>query len=259
MSFALAVRTLWEREVARFYRDKARLIGALTPPIVFWFVIGSGLGDAFSVPGADAGLSYLQYFYSGTLMLIVLFTSVFSTISVIEDRHEGFLQAVLVSPAPRLAVVLGKVLGASTVGLLQGLTFLVLAPAAGLPLDVSSFITAAAALALGSVGLTGLGFCLAWLLDSTQGFHAVMNLFLIPMWMLSGALFPKASAPGWLKLVIAVNPVTYGVSALQHALLPAYATATGAASLSCSFAALGLFAAGSLAASALVASRRANG
>jgi ABC-2 type transport system permease protein len=256
VSFALAVRTLWERELSRFYRDKARLIGALTPPIVFWFLIGSGLGTAFSVPGADAGMSYLQYFYAGTLMLIVLFTSVFSTISVIEDRHEGFLQAVLVSPAPRLAVVLGKVLGASTVGLLQGLTFLILAPAAGLPLTVESFMTAAAALALGSVGLTGLGFCLAWLLDSTQGFHAVMNLFLIPMWMLSGSLFPKASAPGWLGLVIAANPVTYGVSALQHALLPAHAAATGAAPLGRSFAVLGLFAAASLAASVAVASRR---
>lgn len=256
MNGVLAARTLWQRELSRFYRDKARLIGALTPPIVFWFLIGTGLGNAFSVPGADAGLSYLQYFYAGTLMLIVLFTSVFSTISVIEDRHEGFLQAVLVSPAPRLAVVLGKVLGASTVGLLQGLSFLVLAPAAGLPLTLASFLIAAAALTLASIGLTGLGFVLAWLLDSTQGFHAVMNLFLIPMWMLSGSLFPKASAPAWLKLVIAADPVTYGVSALQWALLPAHAASTGAAPLGCSFAALGLFAAASVAASVLVASRR---
>lgn len=255
MNGLLACRTLWERDIARFYRDKARLIGALTPPIVFWFVIGTGLGSAFSVPGSG-GLSYLQYFYAGTLMLIVLFTSVFSTISVIEDRHEGFLQAVLVSPAPRLAVVLGKVLGASTVGLLQGLTFLVLAPAAGIPLDLPSFLSAAGALALASVGLTGLGFCLAWLLDSTQGFHAVMNLFLIPMWMLSGSLFPKASAPAWLQCVMAANPVSYGVSALQRALLPAHAAATGAAELGCSFLALSLFAASMLALSVAVASRR---
>jgi ABC-2 type transport system permease protein len=255
----LAARTLWGRDISRFYRDKARLIGALTPPIVFWFVIGTGLGDAFSVPGGPQGLSYLQYFYAGTLMLIVLFTSVFSTISVIEDRHEGFLQAVLVSPAPRLAVVTGKVLGASTVGLLQGLTFLVLAPAAGIPLDAASFLSAAGALALASVGLTGLGFCLAWLLDSTQGFHAVMNLFLIPMWMLSGSLFPKASAPAWLQCVMAANPVSYGVSALQRSLLPAHAAATGAAELGCSFLALTLFAAAMLAASVLVASRRNNG
>lgn len=256
MNGLLAMRTLWERDIARFYRDKARLIGALTPPILFWFLIGSGLGDAFSVPGAGPGMSYLQYFYAGTLMLIVLFTSVFSTISVIEDRHEGFLQAVLVSPAPRAAIVLGKLLGASTVGLLQGLTFLVLAPAAGIPLTPGAFLLAAGALALASIGLTGLGFCLAWVLDSTQGFHAVMNLFLIPMWMLSGSLFPQASAPAWLKVLIAVNPVTYGVSALQRALLPAHAAATGAAELGISFAALTLFAAASLGASVAAASRR---
>lgn len=253
MSGLLAVRTLWQRELSRFYRDRARLIGALTPPIVFWFVIGSGLGSAFRVPGAADGLSYLHYFYAGTLMLIVLFTSVFSTISVIEDRHEGFLQSVLVSPAPRWSIALGKLLGASTVGLLQGLTFLALAPAAGLHPGASGLLYAAAALALGSIGLTGLGFCLAWKLDSTQGFHAVMNLFLIPMWMLSGSLFPIASAPAWLKPVIALNPVTYGVSALQRALVPAHAAATGAAELSCSFAALAAFAlAASLASVAMV-------
>ncbi|MBI4371917.1 MAG: ABC transporter permease [Elusimicrobia bacterium] len=252
----LTAATLWRRELTRFARDRARVIGALAPPIVFWFLIGSGLGDAVRVPGAAGGLTYLQYFYAGTLELIVLFTSVFSTISIIEDRREGFLQAVLVAPAPRLAVAAGKVLGAATVGLLQGLSFLVFAPAAGLHPGAEGWALAALALTLSSIGLTGLGFCIAWLLDSTQGFHAVMNLFLIPMWMLSGALFPAAGAPGWLKTVIALNPVSYGVSALQRALLPAHAAASGAAAAPLSLAVLAAFAAAALAAAGAVASRR---
>jgi ABC-2 type transport system permease protein len=250
-----AIATLWRRDLTRFFRDRARVIGGFAPPVVFWFLIGTGLGGAFRAPGAPEG-SYLQFFFSGTLVLIVLFTSVFATISLIEDRREGFLQGVLVSPAPRLAVALGKVLGSSTVGLLQGLAFLLLAPATGLPLTPGGFALALTALALASIGLTGLGFCIAWKLDSTQGYHAVMNLFLIPMWMLSGALFPAATAPGWLRAAMAANPVTYAVAALQHALLPASAAAGGAPGLELCLAALAAFAAASLAASAAIASTR---
>lgn len=252
----LAVWTLTQRELVRFYRDRGRLIGALAPPIVFWFLIGSGLGGSFQLPGASQGLNYLQYFFSGTLVLIVLFTSVFSTISIIEDRREGFLQTVLVAPLSRLELVLGKVLGASAVGFLQGLTFLVLARAAGLDPAPGGFLLAALVLLLCSLGLTGIGFCLAWKLDSTQGFHAVMNLFLIPMWMLSGALFPILSAPRWLQLVVRVNPVTYAVSGLQHALTPAHAAAAGGASLAACLLVLCAFAAAALAASVAVASKR---
>lgn len=206
------------RELKRFYRDRSRVIGALFPPLLFWLLIGSGLGDSFRPPGAPAGLSYLQYFFPGTLLLIVLFTAIFSTISVIEDRREGFLQAVLVSPVPRSAVAAGKVLGGSALAFLQGLVFLALAPAAGLDLTAAGLAYALALLLLASLGLTGLGFLIAWRLDSTQGFHAVMNLFLIPMWMLSGALFPADGAPAWLKALIAVNPLTYAVLGLQAAL-----------------------------------------
>jgi len=168
-----AILALWERDIVRFFRDKPRVIGGLVPPIVFWLLIGAGLGTSVHVPGAPEGMSFLQYFYAGTLVLIVLFTSIFATISIIEDRHEGFLQAVLVSPVPRLSIVLGKVLGASTVGLAQGLAFLVLAGAAGLHPGLEGYALAFAVLTLSSVGLTALGFCIAWVLDSSQGFHAV--------------------------------------------------------------------------------------
>ncbi|MBI3288097.1 MAG: ABC transporter permease [Elusimicrobia bacterium] len=250
-----AAFTLWERDIVRFFRDKPRVIGGLVPPIVFWLLIGSGLGTAVRVPGAPESLSFLQYFYAGTLVLIVLFTSIFATISIIEDRREGFLQAVLVAPVSRLSIVLGKVLGSSTVGLAQGLAFLLLAGPAGLHPGPHGYALAAATLALASIGLTALGFCIAWVLDSSQGFHAVMNLFLIPMWMLSGALFPAATAPTFLRAVITINPVSYAVTGLQRALLPAV-VADDSASLCACMAILASFAIAMLAACVLVASRR---
>ena len=250
-----ALLTLWERDIVRFFRDKPRVIGGLVPPIVFWLLLGAGLGESVKVPGGPAGLTFLQFFYSGTLVLIVLFTSIFATISIIEDRREGFLQSVLVAPVSRLSIVLGKVLGASTVGLAQGLAFLALAGAAGLHPGLAGDAEAVAVLALASIGLTGLGFCIAWVLDSTQGFHAVMNLFLIPMWMLSGALFPAASAPAWLRLIIAANPVSYAVTGLQRSLLPSVVP-DGAASLCACLGVLAAFAAVMTIVSVLVVSRR---
>ncbi len=219
MKFWLPAAALSWRELARFYRDRSRVIGALVPPVIFWFLIGSGLGSSFRMPGAGA-VDFLQYFFPGTLVLIVLFTSIFATISVIEDRKEGFLQSVLVSPAPRLSIVMGKVMGAGMVGFLQGMIFLVLAGLAGLKPGFQGYLEGVLGLFLSSIGLTALGFMLAWKLDSTQGFHAVMNLFLIPMWMLSGALFPIEGAPKWLEWTMRLNPVSYAVRAIQESLAP---------------------------------------
>jgi ABC-2 type transport system permease protein len=163
--------------------------------------------------------NYLQYFFPGTVTLIVLFTAIFSTISVIEDRHEGFLQSVLVAPLSRLALVLGKILGGTTLAFGQAVIFLLLAPAAGIQVPLASAPLLLVHLLVISFGLTGLGFLLAWKLDSTQGFHAIMNLLLIPMWLLSGALFPPEGAARWIRVLMSLNPLTYGLSALQHRLL----------------------------------------
>jgi ABC-2 type transport system permease protein len=222
--FLLAVWTLWQRELVRFYRQPSRVIGALAPPVLFWLLIGFGLGPSFHAPGAGTGTSYLAYFFPGVVILILLFTAIFSEISIIEDRREGFLQAVLVSPAPRASVVLGKVLGGTTLALLQSAAFLLLGPAIGLRLpSAGAFAVLAAVLFLLAFALTALACAIAWWLDSTQGFHAIMNLFLIPMWLLAGTLFPVAGAPGWLGAVMRANPLTYGVAALRRALAPAAA------------------------------------
>ncbi len=213
----LPTYTLWLREVVRFYRDRSRVLGALGSPLVFWFLIGSGLGRSFHGGPGQEQLpgGYLQYFYPGTLALILLFTAIFSTISIIEDRQAGFLQGVLVAPVPRSAIVLGKILGGTTLAAAQGGIFLLLAPFAHVtvrPIDLPGLVLV---ILLASFGVTGLGFLIAWRLDSTQGFHAIMNLFLIPMWILSGALFPPSGAAGWIRALMLVNPLTYGVSALR--------------------------------------------
>src|SRR5262245_25781144 len=158
-------------------------------------------------------MGYLEYFFPGTVMLILLFTSIFSTISIIEDRKEGFLQAVLVAPIPRSAFVLGKLLGGTTLAVIQGILFMFLAPLVGIP--YAAIPGTLGMLALVAFGLTALGYIIAWMMDSTQGFHAIMNLFLIPMWLLSGSVFPASGAPKWLKALIAVNPLTYGLASVR--------------------------------------------
>jgi ABC-2 type transport system permease protein len=215
----LASYTLWLREVVRFLRQRSRIVGALGSPLVFWFLIGSGLGRSFQGgPAMPLEGGYLEYFYPGTLALIVLFTAIFSTISIVEDRQEGFLQGVLVAPVPRTAIVFGKILGSTTLAVGQGLVFLALAPLAHVQIHLVDLPALIGVLVLVAFGLSGLGFLVAWWLNSTQGFHAIMNIFLIPLWILSGALFPASGAAGWVRGLMLVNPMTYGVSALRRLL-----------------------------------------
>ena len=217
-AFWLPAFTLWWREIVRFYRDRSRVIGSLAPPLLFWLLIGFGLGGSFQSPGATK-VGYLRFLFSGTAVLIVLFTSIFSTISIIEDRREGFMQSVLVAPVSRGAIVLGKILGGSAVALLQGLIFILLAPLAGIPIGLLQGLSLVGVMFGIAFALTGLGFLIAWRMQSTQGFHGIMNLFLMPMWLLSGSLFPLSGAASWLKWIMVMNPLTYGVSAFQHILL----------------------------------------
>jgi ABC-2 type transport system permease protein len=217
-SFALPSYSLFVRELIRFFRERSRMIGVIGSPILFWFFIGSGLGGSFRYGSGTQSMSYLEYFFPGTLILIMLFTAIFSTISIIDDRKEGFLQSVLVAPITRSSIVLGKILGGTVLALLQGIIFLLLAPAVGLHFTVIQFILIVVLLFAVAFGLTGLGFMIAWRMDSTQGFHAIMNLFLIPLWLLSGALFPIEKTPGWLKGIMLCNPLTYDTSSLRQLL-----------------------------------------
>ena len=211
--------TLWWREIVRFYRQPGRVIGVLASPLVFWLVLGSGFGNSLRSAGG-AQQHYLDYSYPGTLILIVLFTSIFTMMSVIEDRKEGFLLSVLVAPVPRTAIVLGKVLGGTTLAAVQGLIFLIFAPFAGIHLHPLQVLLVAVVVFLVSFSLTALGFAIAWPMDSSQAFHGIVNLFLIPLWLLSGALFPLNGAAGWIRAIMHLNPLTYGVEALRWLLYP---------------------------------------
>jgi ABC-2 type transport system permease protein len=217
----LPAYTLWLREVVRFYRQKSRVVGVIASPVIFWLVIGSGFGTSFRSGNAAGQQHYLDYFYPGALIMIVLFTSIFTMMSVIEDRKEGFLLSVLTAPASRSAIVLGKVLGGTTLSTIQGLIFLIFAPFVGIHLTVGHFLLVVFTVFLVSFALTALGFAIAWPMDSNQAFHAIINLFLIPLWLLSGALFPLGGASGWIRALMLANPLTYGVEALRLLLYPA--------------------------------------
>ncbi len=225
-----AVLALTKRELIRFLRQRTRIIGAVGQPVIFWILFGAGLRTSFKAPSWSEGLahavSYQEYFLPGVATLIVLFTAIFSTISIIEDRREGFLQGILVAPVSRLAIVLSKLTAGTILAILQAGLFLVIGPllsmiGLGTEMDVSwsvaRIMMAGIFLMLIAAELTALGFIIAWPMNSTQGFHAIMSIFLMPMWLVSGAFFPGGDS-GWLFWLIRMNPLTYGVAGLRRLL-----------------------------------------
>lgn len=211
---------LANREWLRFFRQRNRVIGALGQPILFWLLFGTGMHTAFQSGGQD----FMTYYLPGTLVLIVLFTAIFTTISIIEDRREGFLQNVLVAPIPRWTIAVGKVFGGGAIAWVQALLFLGLALVTGsVPMLFGPLVGACVMLALAALALTALGVFFAWPMESTQGFHAIMNLVLMPLWLLSGAFFPiplptgDSPAGQWIMhWVMRLNPLSYVVAGLRR-------------------------------------------
>lgn len=199
------------REWRRFYRQKGRVTGTLGTPLILWGVLGLGFGDSFR--GED-GAGYLAYFYPGTIALQILFTAVFANISVIEDRREGFLLSALVTPLPRWAVAVGQMAGGSSIALAQALLMLGLLPVLGVAVSPGGVAGMLGSCALLAVGCDAVGYTAAWTFRTSQGFHAFMNLALIPVWLLSGAVFP-AGGSAVLRWIMAVNPMTYGIGTLR--------------------------------------------
>lgn len=213
----MPVVALAQRELVRFLRQRSRVVGALLTPLIFWLVIGLGVGRTFAALGHEGG--YSTYFFPGMILMVVLFTAIFSTISLIEDRRDGFLQGVLVAPVSRLSILLGKAAGCSTLAVGQAMLLMLLAPVAGIPLSIASFGLVLLALCIVAVAMSGLGLLIAWPMSSTQGFHAIMNVLLMPMWLVSGALFPlrdDMSLP--IRLLMQVNPMTYMLGLVRHAM-----------------------------------------
>src|SRR4051812_47750439 len=166
-----AAAALAWREIVRFFRQRNRIVGSIGTPLVFWLLFGAGLSGSFRVNAGATQQDFLTYFFPGSLLLIVLFTAIFSAISIIEDRREGFLQGVLVAPIPRWSMVLGKVLGGTIVALAQGLIFLLLGLTLPITVSLLSVMGLIALLFVASLAITSLGTFFAWKTDGTQGFH----------------------------------------------------------------------------------------
>src|ERR1700678_3471376 len=250
----LPAHSLWQREIVRFYRQKARVAGVIASPLIFWVVLGAGFAHSFSA-GAGSSSHYLAYFFPGSVAMIVLFTAIFSMMSLIQDRNEGFLLSVLAAPVSRSSIVLGKVLGGATLAAIQGIIFLVFGPLVGAHMSIGSIGLSMLVIVMISFELTALGFAIAWPMDSTQAFHAIVNLLLIPIWLLSGSLFPASGASGWLRFCMLLNPLTHGVEALGSCLFPSSPTEF---SLAVNLAVTGVFCVLTFAASWLIVNRRTN-
>ena len=224
----LQAATLWQREIVRFIRQPIRVMSAIATPLVFWLLLGAGLQASFKPSGMPAAIGYAQYFYPGVIVLMLLFTAIFATASTVDDRRQGFLQGVLVAPISRATIVLGQALGCTTLSLMQGAIFLAMAPLAGIRLSLEAIAVSAAMMAVIAFAMTSIGLTMAWRTESPQGFHAFMNMLLLPIWMLSGAVFPVAGAPAWFQWTTRLNPLTYAVDALRRGLYLAEPASSGA-------------------------------
>ena len=211
-----AVSIVWRRELIRFRTDRLRAVTSLVQPVLFLFVLGTGLSRLAS-RGLPAGVDFRTFIYPGVLAMSVLFTAIFSAASIVWDREFGFLREMLVAPVRRWSIVVGKCLGGATVATFQGLIFLALAGVAHVPYDPVLLLTLVAELLLLSFTLTAFGVMMAARIKQIQAFMALTQLFVLPLFFLSGALYPLNGLPAWLTVLTRVDPLTYIVDPMRHA------------------------------------------
>jgi ABC-2 type transport system permease protein len=216
-----AIYIIWYRDVIRYWRDRARIVASLAQPLLYLLVFGLGLSSSLSGFGASAGaggtgLNYVQFMYPGILGMTVLFTSVFSAISIVWDREFGFLKEILVAPINRSAVAIGKGLGGATQALIQGMIMLIFAPLAGVHLSLLIVVELIPVLFIFSFAITSMGVALAAKMKSMQAFQMVMNFLLMPMFFLSGSLFPLGNQPLWMSILTHIDPVSYGIAVVRE-------------------------------------------
>ena len=207
------VRVVWRRELIRFARDRLRIITSLVQPILFLLILGEGLSVIARTP---PGVSFETFMFPGIVGMTVLFTSVFSAMSIVWDREFGFLREMLVAPVRRWSIVLGKCLGGMTVATIQGVIFLALAGAAHVPYDPMMLLELVGIMALMAFALTAFGVLLASRIQQMQSFSVVVQFFVMPLFFLSGAVFPLAGLPSWLNALTKIDPLTYAVDPLRH-------------------------------------------
>jgi ABC-2 type transport system permease protein len=211
-----AISIVWRRELIRFRSDRLRAFSSLVQPVLFLLVLGTGL-SSLARSGLPAGIDFKTYIYPGVLAMSVLFTSLFSAASIVWDREFGFLREMLVAPVSRSAIVIGKCLGGATVATLQGMVILALAGLAHVPYDAVLFLTLIGELLLLSFTLTAFGVMMAARIKQIQAFMALTQMLVMPLFFLSGALYPLNGLPGWLTVLTRLDPLTYIVDPMRHA------------------------------------------
>jgi ABC-2 type transport system permease protein len=209
------VYTIWLRETKTFAREKIRFVGLIGQPLLYLAVLGQGIDSSVTL-NANGGINYLTFMYPGIIGMSILFTSIFSAMSIIWDREFGFLKEVLVAPVPRWAVALGKTLGGATIAIVQSTILILMAPIIGIRLSAAMIIELWFLAFLIGVALTSLGIAIAARMVSMQGFNMVINFLVMPLYFLSGAMFPLSTAPSWMKALMVVDPMTYCVDGLRN-------------------------------------------
>jgi ABC-2 type transport system permease protein len=211
-----AVKIVLHRELLRFWHDRMRMIAGLLQPILWLLVMGTGLSNLMR-SGAGGNVDLKTFIFPGVCAMSVMFTAMFSAGSIVWDREFGFLREMLVAPVSRSAIVIGKCFGGAFVATCQGVVIVALAGLAGVPYDPALLLTLIGEMFLGAFALTGFGVMMAARIKSMQSFFAVMQMAMMPMMFLSGALFPIANLPPWLSVLTRLNPLTYAVDPMRHA------------------------------------------
>ena len=223
-----AIYIIWYRDILRYWRDRWRLVASLAQPLLFLLVFGSGLSSALGGGfGRGTGISYIQFMYPGIIGMAILFTAIFGAMSIVWDREFGFLKEVLVAPIDRWAVAIGKSLGGTTQAMIQGLILLVLAPFVGVRLNLLTVVEVVPLAAVLAFGLASFGVMVASTLRSLQSFQVVMNFLMMPMFFLSGALFPLTNLPAWMTVLTRLDPASYGIDPIRRVILAASGPANG--------------------------------
>ncbi|MBI5460226.1 ABC transporter permease [Methanobacterium sp.] len=221
MSELRGISALWRRELIRFIRDRSRLISSVITPILWLVIFGGGLGLSIS---AATGLNYTQFLLPGIIAQTLLFTAIFLGISVIWDRQFGFMKEILVAPISRVSIFAGKMFGVGTAAIIQGIIVIILGYLIGVPLSLYAVSMAVPLMIIITIGLTCIGLVIASLMTSLESFGTIVTFVNMPMFFLSGALFPVTNLPAWIRWTFYINPLTYGVDALRGVMISGWQT-----------------------------------
>lgn len=207
-----AIYIIWLRELKKFIRDRSRLISSIAQPLIWLLLIGTGFGATF---GKVGDLQYIQFMFPGILVMTLLFSSMFSAISIIWDREFGFLKEMLVAPIRRTSIAIGKAIGGASRSTIQGIIILVFSPLIGINMTIQKFFLIVPLMFFIAFTISGIGIIIAARMESFEGFNLIVNFVIMPMFLLSGAIFPISNLPQWLSMIVSINPLSYGVDIMR--------------------------------------------